>query len=810
MLPGVTTVEYTGEKQVFRMVNNGAGDGLEKVTLVSLQGGFGYNGSTGEFAAQAVGEYTATVKLTDGGQNTQWADGVAGTTRVIKLKITKATLTVTVDDAENLGTSWEQGTVDKINLTVSGVRNGEGVKLNVYYTEDGGSPIQVPDSAIVQSGSDIKITVNLDTFSANKSYRINVELASGIPINNNYTLENGFNFDFFILTATVREVTGNWQVENLIAGTASGNKIFDGIYYESAVYEGELKYNGKPYVFTLDEASLPKGVKTTYVTTGTDAEGNAVTEALNAGTYTTTVTVAADEAGGYTLESSIPRQFTISYEIKAEEYDLSLLTWKANPEYDEEASTPHEMYYDNAPEWLTKTSESGFTNTAFEVGSYTAGYTLYADMNHIFVYTGENDPTKGTVTVDGSGRTALATHAWEILKIRIVVSNSPSQWTTESVTNATASVYDVFVPTAKGKYADQLEIKYYLDGDRTGPGLDATELDADNGIKTYLAVVTVSAEYADSYEVYNSLTGGDSAQYSFTVGDSRTPITVTYNYDDEGVIFDDNTHEVTASYKTYTFGYTYAVQKEDGSWEDLAAGDLPKNAGVYRVLVELTGPESAVARYRVQNKVFYLTIHELVLTTDGWTAGTGNAAPEEKVLADTLQSDGTYAPEPAPKKYYEYEIYKKSDGTLVTSGLEYDTEYVAKLKVADGYEGNVKFAEDAQTEFEFKTELDPSLTPIYVPDPELSGTKLAYNGTEQSFADLIANWDEIKDYVTVERDGRGCIAGQGGRRIRNHDKASDGSGKALRMGMERHGRAANHVRNRKADHRAPLDGKADV
>ena len=30
-----------------------------------MQGGFGYNGSTGEFAAQEVGEYTATVKLTD-------------------------------------------------------------------------------------------------------------------------------------------------------------------------------------------------------------------------------------------------------------------------------------------------------------------------------------------------------------------------------------------------------------------------------------------------------------------------------------------------------------------------------------------------------------------------------------------------------------------------------------------------------------------------------------------------------------------------------------------------------------------------
>ena len=429
-------------------------------------------------------------------------------------------------------------------------------------------------------------------------------------------------------------------------------------------------YNGKPYVFTLDEASLPKGVKTTYVTTGTDAEGNAVTEALNAGTYTTTVTVAADEAGGYTLESSIPRQFTISYEIKAEEYDLSRLTWKANPEYGGDLVL-HTMELENAPQWLIDNAEADAQNKQNKVGSYTAKIKLYADMNHVFVCNGAVSAGDSIeISPESAGKEATVEHGWEITKIRIIVSNSPSQWTEESATNAAFDTYDVAVPNAKAKYGEQLLVQYFSESDTgfTNPK-NADELDASSPA-SYIARVSIKPEYADNYEVYNSITGKDFAQRSFTVGDSRTPITVTYNYDDEGVIFDDNTHEVTASYKTYTFEYTYAIQKEDGSWEDLAEGDLPKNAGVYRVLVELTGPDPAPQMYRVQNKVFYLTIHELVLTTNGWTAGTGNAAPEEKVLADTLQSDGTYAPEPAPKKYYEYEIYKKSDGTLVTDGLE--------------------------------------------------------------------------------------------------------------------------------------------
>ncbi|MDE7158839.1 MAG: hypothetical protein K2N74_04610, partial [Clostridiales bacterium] len=355
--------------------------------------------------------------LADGGQSTRWADNYSGVSRPIKIKVTKATLTVTVDDAATLGTSWEKGEVSEINLTAKGVMNNEAVKLNVYYTVDNGSPISVGSDAFTQVGDEIHVKVNIDSFSANKSYQLFVELESGNAINDNYTLATNFEYDFFILTATIREIKANWQVYNLIEGTKSANDIYANmgsslLYLQNEVYADKLEYNGKEFEFTLD--NLPNGILATYVTTGADADGNALTAGdlpTDAGHYTTTVTISADTANGYTLGAGIPTTYTIQYDIDAVKYDLSQLTWLPNPMYVDEI-TSHTMTFDNAPDWITANMRgtTGYVNSQIDVGPYTAGYTLYADVNHTFENNG-SVPTGDSINIP-SGKLATMTHMW--------------------------------------------------------------------------------------------------------------------------------------------------------------------------------------------------------------------------------------------------------------------------------------------------------------------------------------------------------------------------------------------------------------
>ena len=108
--------------------------------------------------------------LEDGGANTQWDSSATELSRIITLIITKAELTVNILESDM--TSWTKGDIDYLTVQVSGVKNGEGVKLDVYYTVSGDSAkTYVADSAMTLNAEEgiITVIVNLATFDTKSS-----------------------------------------------------------------------------------------------------------------------------------------------------------------------------------------------------------------------------------------------------------------------------------------------------------------------------------------------------------------------------------------------------------------------------------------------------------------------------------------------------------------------------------------------------------------------------------------------------------------------------------------------------------------
>ncbi|MDE7158739.1 MAG: hypothetical protein K2N74_04105, partial [Clostridiales bacterium] len=208
----VTTVQYTGDWQDFDLINDPTTGTLIGVTTGGRTGGLSYSTLTGKYRARNVGEYTVTSYLSDNGSNTRWADSTSNsaTTRVTTLKITKRELKVTF--ADDTITSWNNGDRTDIKINVTGVIPGENVKLHVYYKDEAGNMTDVPESAMVASGTDIDVTVDVTTLAADQRYELCVELKSGVSANVNYTIKpSEAEFAFFILKATISELDIAWK-----------------------------------------------------------------------------------------------------------------------------------------------------------------------------------------------------------------------------------------------------------------------------------------------------------------------------------------------------------------------------------------------------------------------------------------------------------------------------------------------------------------------------------------------------------------------------------------------------------------------
>ena len=433
----VTTVPYTGDYQVFKLVNSADGTTLSGVSVGTRTGSNGnaltYNQLTGEFRAKEVGTYTVTVSLADGGANTRWANYQnTDADRIITIVITKAELNVTILNSSV--TSWQKGEVDAITAYVTGIKNDEKVKVKVTCGPTNGEQNIIADEAMTQSGDTITIKVNLAAFAANQSYKMQISLAEGVSANENYTLNTlNTSFDFFILTAVIDKVDVVWTYDNIIAG-----------YGKPLAEKGQVDYNGQPYEVKLDGAQLPNGIITEYKHEKQNASGTyeVVDECKNAGLYKTTVTISTE--AGYELSGSVSTVATIEWEIKAIEFDLNTLVMADNPQW---TGRQREISIANAPDWM---NIMGTNNRKVDVGTYTVTWRIDADENHTLV--GSGTLTNKANVVDNYGVQATLTYEWEVVKAVIAVSNSSKQWVYADKVSADGKVFKVAVPDVYEQY----------------------------------------------------------------------------------------------------------------------------------------------------------------------------------------------------------------------------------------------------------------------------------------------------------------------------------------------------------------------
>ncbi|MDE7158254.1 MAG: hypothetical protein K2N74_01635, partial [Clostridiales bacterium] len=747
-----TTVEYSGGWQEFDLINDADNNTLSGVTVSGRSGNLVYD--NGKFRVRAVGTYTATLQLADGGQATRWADSDTdpAATRTIMIKVNKKKLTVTFDD--DTTTSWQSGARPDVKATVSGVVKGENgqyesVQLNVKSTKQGEAPIVMPSSAVVPNGADLDVTVDLAGYDADKSYTVSVELASGNTVNLNYEIDvNASSFNFFILNAVISSLTINWQYENVKTGTTA------------FISGSSVNYNGAEYKFTLDETVLPTGVSVAYANnTGT-----------NVGTsYDGTVTISA--MANYELDSNLQNVYHCLWIINPLEFDVSTLKWKADPTYTGLQLT---MGFENDPAdvldsyggWLEANdgwlSLSGYQNaTQTSVGQYTAVYELSPEnTNYKLVYYGGVLPAAAP-GVDGitvNSAYAIVSHVWNIKPIRIESSTKNSDWTNQPAHDKDNDAYDLSVANAmSGANSNVLECKYFPTAQDAKDGTnEITDFnDETNGIdvtpgtpKPYYVRLSLKST-ATNYELYDTMRAMVVTEIikPFMVGDNRTgvpvdfgPTSYTYNGEPQGQI-------PTISSVAFAINYTISkLDPEDGQYKpfgtvNMPLTDFPVEVGRYMVTVEFD--DATVAQsLRLDPDIHYFSIEKLVLETSGWTLNGGNAAPTEKVIGEPYLGGSDYS------ALYDYTVYEMINGVrhadaIDTDKLEYEKDYVAVLTIKDEFKHLVEFAEApiAETEFKFTTDFDPNNKQIVLNEPDYDA-ELPYVTGGQKLT--IRNWDEIK------------------------------------------------------------------
>ncbi|MDE7159189.1 MAG: hypothetical protein K2N74_06420, partial [Clostridiales bacterium] len=289
----VTTVQYSGDWQDFDLINDPITGKLIGVTAGGRTGGLSYSTLTEKYRARNVGEYTVTSYLSDNGSNTRWADSASNsaTTRVTTLKITKRELKVTF--ADDTITSWNNGERTDIKINVTGVIPGENVKLHVYYKDAAGNMTDVPESAMIASGTDIDVTVDVTTLPADQKYELYVELKSGVSANQNYTIKpSEAEFKFFILKATISELDIAWKYDNAKTGPlfAAGTEHIAIGAGTDTLTGADVQYNGVAYTAALDDTKLPSGLNVTYTN---EVQTNVLTTANGGPFYKTTATISA-------------------------------------------------------------------------------------------------------------------------------------------------------------------------------------------------------------------------------------------------------------------------------------------------------------------------------------------------------------------------------------------------------------------------------------------------------------------------------------------------------------------------------------
>ncbi len=589
---GSSAQEYTGGALTYVLSDFNGGQNISMDGVVSSNGssvtgagGSALTDTTDTFEAVKVGRYTVTLGLRDK-KNYTWTDGTTAPKSVV-FEITEKELLSAGPVSSSLngigGAEWGFGD-NGVTITVTDDRvSGENINLLCYYDVAGGTD---KSKTLTATTTGNVTTVTMPANIPVGKYTFYVELNGNGGDNANYKLTQNNSLDFEVTSGKIDPSTYGWiYTKDGAAGAtiANGGKVPFALKSGSAV-------DGVKYELSIQ---IPAGHSSVVVDTSKYAGGYQTRSGSSVGKYTTKVALKSTdptfkfEVGGV-MQSTIDVE--LNWEIEKGRFDLSGVKW----EYSVDGTNFTDYDPSNPPQY----NDGNYITVRVKAASLPMGLNLDA------LYTGsdEYDVDNYTASISVSDfvyntanfnapDTSLLDLNWEIVKKNLYTGFKN---VAESYTNGNGTGTIIIKRlNVDPKYDGYITYKYY----DLSTGLAVTLADIKTAAdptneKKYKVEAYIDSAYASNYAVDdNGVTPND----SFTTGsknklatatidgnDGTTPITAEY---DGTTHFDSTLIKITGSDSINITDFTVTYYDKDGT--ELAAGELPKDAGAYTVYIKL-------------------------------------------------------------------------------------------------------------------------------------------------------------------------------------------------------------------------------
>ncbi|MDE7453564.1 MAG: hypothetical protein K2N22_04065, partial [Clostridia bacterium] len=649
-IPTVTVPqEYSGSALTFVLAdfNSGTDISMDGVTpptgcTVTGAGGAALTDTMGTFEATNVGKYTVSLSLRDSA-NHKWSDNTTAA-KTVDFEITQKELLSAAPSSSKVnsigGAEWKFGD-STVTITITDNRaTGEVLDLFIYYDDK--------SHTLTGTTAGNVTTVTMPNDIAVGTHTFYVELNGSTGANANYKITKNNTLSFAVTSATIDPSTYGWTYTK--DGTA-GATIKDGDKLPFELKAGST-VDGVKYEVSIQ---IPTADATTVVVdTAKYSGGYQVHSGDKVGKYKTVVALKSTDP---TFEFDVGgvKQSTIdvelNWEIEKGTFDLSGVEW----EYTTDNGKTWTEYDENNP---PQYNDGNYVTVRVKSGSLPLGLTLDP------MYDGDSERTVGsyTATISSSDLvyntsnfnapdTSKLVLNWEIAKKNLFTAftNSKEPYSNASYSGTIILKKLKFTDT---KFEDYVEYKYY--DMKTGLPVTLADIKAatdPTDEKKYKVEAYIKPAYDANYEV---LDNGATPQDQFKTGsknvlatatvdgkDGSTPITVEYDGNDHydlsviKVVGDDG-----LTITDYTV--TYYKGKTPVAGNELAAGELPKDAGDYCIEIVL-GP-IAEKGYILGDDWFTVTVEAkgIAIPTLGQITFNG----KEQNFVDFLSGDdwNTYGP----------------------------------------------------------------------------------------------------------------------------------------------------------------------
>ena len=394
------------------------------------------NSTVGAERFKATDAATYTVKFHMDSENHIWStDGGESTADQSKtITINKKEITINTTP-QTTNPSWDLGATGSItvNSTASPILNPDFV-LNIYYVK--GKDTANPLNEGIDTATN---TLDVSQITSSGDYTLCVELKSGVPANENYSIANDkFEMPFTIGSGAIDFSVINWQYKE---GSGTATDLFKGGVQEvlryKQVVDGIVKYFITATVpaggyLNIDTGYNGNGYTDGFLTTNSD--GATVQYADAVGTYKTRIALNTDKDHKFKNDTNcgildgneLKGWYEIEWKISKGKIDQNYLdNLNQNLQYKLAGGSWQTYDPGNPPSYGNGAVEIRLNPLKFPNGVSSANITLNNKNTNIGTYTAQV-----TFTTDTTNYEPLTTQTfqWKIAAKKIEVDWKPTFW----------------------------------------------------------------------------------------------------------------------------------------------------------------------------------------------------------------------------------------------------------------------------------------------------------------------------------------------------------------------------------------------